>query len=572
MNLILKTVNTVALIIVLGNFSTHAQRLKIDLGVGYGIGLTSTYLTTGSSETNLDTGVQTVDLISEGFNLNQGLTGHLKFNYMLNQEIFLVAGARYQNGRREYAPYSFGYTGNISLIQELKRADEFEQLDVQIGLGIEKKLSDRWSVYFSHGFTFFVYGKFTSNRSTTQSGNSGPNFSREIETVYRPQFTFGAYGDVGVVYKLSDHFNVFFNATVQSKNWSTKNSQITRFTVDGVDQLPTYSVSQLETVYSSTVESSSSTPVDPDKPSASNQTWMPNSGVEAVLGVRVSFGDEQKEGKKLKEREAGLYLVGTFGYGMPMSELTRTSTVLDVNSVTMESTSSSESKLYSYGKGFSGQLLLGYRIGHGFSAEIGGVFNQSESSASSLVTYSTNGNVNTETAVDYTYSAWMIRNTYGLKLESQFKRINAFVRTGLSLGFAGLTQSSEETWTGLFPNPVTEVTQRKYEYSGNVSLGAYIGLGSSVRLSQRFDLVAEAVTYIQNWSPRKREFVVHTVDGVDQLSGATTYSTEVEYVSEINETSADLNPDSPRQALRIAEPFSSFMITVGIRFNFIRKK
>lgn len=491
---------------------------------------------------------------------------------MLNQELFVVAGARYQSGQRKYGPNIYISDSPVDIDYRSEYSFSYEQLDVQVGLGVEKKLSDRWSVYLSHGFTFFVHGRATTESSQTMTGSGSSYATREFIRVDRPRFTFGAYGDVGVIYKLSDHFNLFFNATVQSKNWSTKDSKVTRFEIDGVDQLPTSSVSQLETVYYSSVETIlSSTPVDPDQPSTSSQTWMPNSGLEAVLGVRVNFGAEPVQ-KEIHVRKLGLYIQGAFGYGMPMSELTKFSSESYFETIAPTYTTSTTSSLYSYGKGFSGQLLLGYQIGKGFSAEIGGVFNNSNYSTNNQIRTGNFSVITSETVTNSHYSAWMIRNTYGVKLETQFKRINAFVRTGLSLGFARLTEISEETVTIINPTPETNVTYKKYEYSGKVSIGAYIGLGSSLRLSNRFDLIGEAVTYIQNWSPGKREFVEHAINGVDQLDGATTFSTELEYVSEIDETTNGSDLNSPQRVMRITEPFSSFMITIGIRFNITGKK
>ena len=569
MKIIWHIANTAMLIIVLGSFSLSAQRFKLDAGLGYGIGLTSTYHNTEVVESLMFSGVNNLEQRSERFDYNQGITGHLKFNYMLNQELFVVAGARYQSGQRKYGPNIYISDSPVDIDYRSEYSFSYEQLDVQVGLGVEKKLSDRWSVYLSHGFTFFVHGRATTESSQTMTGSGSSYATREFIRVDRPRFTFGAYGDVGVIYKLSDHFNLFFNATVQSKNWSTKDSKVTRFEIDGVDQLPTSSVSQLETVYYSSVETIlSSTPVDPDQPSTSSQTWMPNSGLEAVLGVRVNFGAESVQ-KEIHVRKLGLYIQGAFGYGMPMSELTKVSNELNIFENPVSYSESYESNLYSYGKGFSGQLLLGHSIGNGFSLEIGGVFNTSEYSNYYKQTEFWSGLLDTETIMNNVYSAWMIRNTYGVKLESQFKRINAFLRTGLSLGFAGLKESSEIVGTD-YLTPSFTLIEREYQYSGNVSLGAYIGLGSSVRLSDRFDLIGEAVTYIQNWAPSRRETTQFTVNGIDQLDGASVYSKELEFVSEINDPIYDAN--SPQKALRISEPFSSFMITVGIRFNITGKK
>ena len=557
--------------ILISSFSVKAQKFKIDLGAGYGFGLTSTYFNTEQVVNTLNPNLNSFDQQSKRFDYNQGVTGHLKLNYMLNQELFLVAGARYQNGSRSYDPNVYIDNTVIDINQESNYTFKYDQLDVQIGLGIEKKLSDRWSVYLSHGFTFFVYGKAQTELSITSSGSASLYASRNQITVDRPRFTFGAYGDLGLVCKVANNFDLFFNTTVQSKNWSTKSSEITKHVIDGVDQLPGSSISALETVYTSELNTNTSDPGDPNQPSNAQQTWMPNSGLETVLGVRIGFGSDSLKNNSVA-KNAGMYIQGTIGYGMPMSELTKSSTESYLETVAPTYTATTTSSLYSYGKGISGQLLLGYTIGNGFSAEIGGVFNRSNYSTSVRSAAGNFSLITSETNTDVTYSAWMVRNTYGVKLESQYKRVNAFVRTGLSLGFAGLKETSDSEFIDHYTPSPPVVTKREYAYSGNVSIGAYIGLGSSVRLSERLDFVAEAVTYIQNWSPKKRELVSHTVDGIDQLEGTSVFDREIEFVSEMDESSNGSDHSIPQKVLRITEPFSSFMITVGLRYTIFRKK
>lgn len=560
-------VKSFLLLVFSGGFIVNAQRIKLDLGAGYGFGLTNTYFTTGTSETDQSTGVLTKDLQSNIFNYNQGVSSHLKLNYALNSQLFLVAGARYQNGKRSYDPLASGYVNSTPYYVE--QSDfKYQQLDVQIGLGIEKKIADRWSVYFSHGFTFFVFGKAVENH-VVEADEPGSPILVEQTIVEEPSFTFGAYGDIGLVYRLSDRFSLFFNTTVQSKNWSTKRSRITQFTQDGVDQIPENYTSQLEAEYAASVEYNSSTPPNTNQPSTLLKTWMPNSGLETVLGVRYGFGADPPE-KESFASLSRLYLQSSIGYGMPMSERTLISSSKSTDVTSSSTITQSDSRLYSYGKGLSGQLLMGYSPGKGISAEIGAVFNTSRFSTLDKEQYQAFNYPISTWDLNTDYSAWMLRNTYGLKMESDFKKINAFIRTGLSLGFAGLTETITRA-SSTFPSTTQEV-QTIFEYRGNLSVGAYIGLGASLRLNQRLDLVAEAVTYIQNWSPKKRELVSYSVDGVNYTEQLSTYEKEVEYLSELNGNYSTTDFSSPEQRLRIAEPFSSFMLTLGLRWHLVKGK
>lgn len=549
--------------------SSRAQQLSVDLGVGYGAGLTSIYQTTGSTKTDAVSGETIYDYTSNRFDYNQGLTAHCKVNYMLDHELFLVAGARYQNGSRKYDLY--GYANSPISFREDTWSYEYEQLDVQIGLGIEQKLSERVSVYLSHGFTFFVYGKATTDLLRHTYYTSLPTSEFESTTLYKPAFTFGAYGDIGVLYKLTRHVSLFFNATIQSKNWSSKTSRITRQIYNGTDQIPGSSVMSLEAEYSDHIETNSMLSTDPDQPSVQLKTWMPNSGIEAVLGARITFGKDSSA-RKPTVSNTRLYVQGAFAYGMPMSERTMVSKESTSETIFVNSTLSADSKLYSYGKGLAGELLLGYSLGKGFSAEIGGVYNASKYSNSSRHSASNFTFVYSTTDTNTLHTAWMLRSTFGVKLESQKQVINAFVRTGFSLGFAALRETIETESSFSNPNPVNTTTKKEIRYSGNASFGAYIGLGASVRLSPRLALVSEAITYIQNWSPKRSEITEYTINGVDQLPNTSTYLTQTEYVSTLDAYSAGSDPNVPRKSLRTAEPFSSFMITLGLRYSIVLHK
>jgi hypothetical protein len=564
------TFPALCLTVLLSSFALHlhAQRISVDLGAGYGFGLTSTYYTVGKMENDAESGVLTRDIRSLKFNYNEGFTGHLKVNYALPSSLFLVAGARYQQGSRQYDSFASNTIFDPAPYVSTKEFT-FRQLDAQIGLGIQKKLSDRWSMYFSHGFTFFVYGEAMENELFEQD-NGGQISVVRTTTTHRPAFTFGAYGDIGFNYRLSDHISLFFNTTIQSKNWSTKHSTVTESNQDGVDQLPESTTSQLETEYASTIESSLNGSGNPNEATVELKEWMPNSGCEAVIGVRFGFGSGPVE-KEKPLNLSRLYLQGTVGYGMPMSERTLTSSSTVIDPMNSDYTTSSESRLFSYGRGISGQLLLGLHTGKAISWEIGAVFNTSSYTTKDHLENSFFGANSVITDNEFDYAAWMLRNTYGLRMESDFEKVNAFVRMGVSLGFAGLTET--QTTATQYNTQIIFLsdTQVEYKYSGGLSLGAYIGLGTSVRLNNRLDFVAEAVTYIQNWSPKRREMVSFTAGGQDFMANLSYYDTHIEYLSEVDDN-GEVNADAPNEQLRISQPFSSFMLTVGLRWHLVKVK
>lgn len=540
--------------------SANGQRFHIDLGFGYGFGLTSVYRETGNSEIDDLTETQHIALKSEKLNFNQGFTGNWKINYCLDQSLFLTLGARYQGSNRRYEPL---IKDQYDLYTEEHYEVDFEQLDTQIGLGIIKEFSDRWSMYMSHGFTFFVYGRSKTRTTTVTQDGIMQATTLTKEAVGTPRFTFGAYGDVALVCKLSDHIDLFLNMTIQSKNWSLKKEKVTELTLDVTDLTIGATTSLLETVYEPSIETDSNIPSDPNTPTKLPQSWMPNSGIEGILGMRFKLGAAPNL-KNTDDRNAAIYMQGAIGYGMPMSELTSNSTESTFDPVSGHTTNKVNSELYSYGKGLSGQLLIGYYLGKGISTEIGGVFNSSKN------VYSIKQTIVNESYLDVEYlnRAWIIRTTYGIKLETQYPRLNAFVRTGLSLGFAEINGTTNFNITSYTPTTTTEVREAQFKYSGNVSLGGYIGIGASSRLSSSLELITEAVTYAQNWSPNKLVLEKFEIDGVDQAPAMTTYEKEIHFISELNDDDYSFDPNSPQEQSRTVEPFSSFMLTLGLRYYF----
>ncbi len=146
-----------------------------------------------------------------------------------------------------------------------------------------------------------------------------------------------------------------------------------------------------------------------------------------------------------------------------------------------------------------------------------------------------------------------------LNFKHDFDRITPVVELGMMIGINGI----QETTDGYFNN--TSHMHTVVWEKGGVSLGFYSSLGIWIRLSRTVRLSVSATCIAASYSPTHWERTLYNVDGRDMLSQVATSDRYGRYVTEMNNTTPQ-SPNSPRQSLKYAAPFSNAGLNIGFSF------
>lgn len=248
--------------------SADKKGIYFSLIGGYGLGLG------GETQFSSDVSNYRSNQYSYGSGLNFGLMAGYNFAKGISFEL----GTSYNKSIYEYQSHGFYYSHE-------KYKDEASMFRVQTGLKIEGS-GKRLNPFVQGGLSLGIGSKITNRLEYLGSGST---YISEIE--YTGGMSFGGYGGLGLSLKLSNSISLVGQATGFVQSWAPKHSKITKRDSNGVDQLPNYSVMQLETDYVNENTQTSNDPApDPNKPDKEVKTSTPWSSVVFSFGIRISLG------------------------------------------------------------------------------------------------------------------------------------------------------------------------------------------------------------------------------------------------------------------------------------------
>lgn len=257
----------------------------------------------------------------------------------------------------------------------------------------------------------------------------------------------------------------------------------------------------------------------------------------------------------------GLYFGLDLGYGFPAAKQsgfddykgTSNGTVL-----TEEYTSNS----ISLGKGLNVGIMAGYMFNKNVGAQLGISY---LIGGENTMTYEQSvGSFSDKD--EYIFKGSMIRLTPSMKIIVGESKLRPYMKAGLIIGVGG-KMTEENNYTSTDPSG-TDKSQDITEYSGGVSLGFHGGLGVDYALSDKLSLFGEIAANYQNYAPSKAVLTTSTYNGIDQLPNMSTSQKEIEFVDSYTETSGTPpSAGSPSQSTKIALPFSSVGINIGLIFT-----
>ena len=239
----------------------------------------------------------------------------------------------------------------------------------------------------------------------------------------------------------------------------------------------------------------------------------------------------------------------------------------------------------SFGKGLQMQGVFGYMFNEHIGAELGigylrgaGISSKNEYSYTMVdqyidLTNSANSYTDSETDAqsnEGTFSGRMIRFIPSLRISAGSSKVQPYAKAGLVIGM-GAKMKYTEKYSDSFSSS-TYSGEDEVVYSGRISFGFSGAAGVNYKLSDKIGIFAEAGIINQSWAPKRSELTKSTTNGVNNLTGMSTYDKETEYVDSYTQTFGLPNTSKPSQELKFYFPFSSAGINVGVHFTLKGKK
>ena len=261
----------------------QAQGLYLGLGVGYGFpagkqaDVEQTSTTSGSVTTN--------EYTTKNLSLGKGINAGLYVGYMFNKNLGAELGISYLIGGK--TTINDKSTGNNS-----SSTDEYIYKGNMIRFTPALKMiigENKLRPYMRIGMIVGIAGKLTDEYNYTNT-TPGSTSSGQVITEYTGGISLGFHGGLGINYALSDKLSLFGELAGNYQNWAPKKSEITTYTQDGADQLPSMTTYQKETEFLDSFTTTSNSPSNNGVPDQQTKFYLPFSSFGINIGIVLNFG------------------------------------------------------------------------------------------------------------------------------------------------------------------------------------------------------------------------------------------------------------------------------------------
>ena len=275
---------------------SNAQKVYVGVNVGYALplgGQISSSNTTSSSFNNFQTGEsgRTTTYESVNSSLGQGMNFGGVVGYMFNKNIGLELDLNYLMGNQvsiedkdTYTETDFTGSTTTSTENYLTTISS-NQFQVTPTLVVSTGF-DKFNPYAKFGFVM-GFGKVVEDYENTASNYASSSMTQE----YSGGLALGFKGSFGAEYALNDKVALFSELNFTSLSYAPKKAEITKYEVDGVDELPNlstrYKETEFEKEYTNTYTNGQ--PSDNDAPSKTTKINLPFNNVGLNLGVKFNF-------------------------------------------------------------------------------------------------------------------------------------------------------------------------------------------------------------------------------------------------------------------------------------------
>lgn len=271
--------------------SMSMAQLYVSAKGGYGLGMSPR----STSNENTDPSGTITTSKGPAIGMGAGLTGGLTLGYLFNQYMGVEVGAHYYGGAltvlEQTDPPS---TASSSYTSEYKQS--FKGMSIALSPAFVLKTDyDVVNVFTAMGPVVGLASAFQRELSLTHQQLTAPNTYKEQTVKQQTEYTgglcFGVRGTIGLELLLTEKLALLADVTYMGLNYSPNKSVITRYEVDGKDQLASMTTRDKETEYVDSY-STMGNAQDPNAPRKSTpNSVMPFTNTAVNIGFRIYFAD-----------------------------------------------------------------------------------------------------------------------------------------------------------------------------------------------------------------------------------------------------------------------------------------
>jgi len=256
-----------------------SAQLYVGARVGYGFGAQK-----------YDVGFTQTDDYKENIwgSMGQGLPMGLKVGYYFNDNLGVELGINYWIGAEQTAADVSSTIAPGMVYTNLTTAKSS-----QLRLMPQLVYKSDMGVYGRFGMVIPASGSTVVTSTEVMPGAAGST-TTEAEKQYKGSFAIGFAGAFGYAYELSDNMNLFGEMEYISLTIKGKTSEITKYSINGTDQLSAMTTIQKETNYVDKLDKTSNngnynaTP-DASKPLDDLRTSTVYSSLRFNVGITMAF-------------------------------------------------------------------------------------------------------------------------------------------------------------------------------------------------------------------------------------------------------------------------------------------
>lgn len=286
----MKTKHVIFSTILIGAFSIssiQAQGVYLGLGGGYGFAAGKQSFFDDYKTTNSSSG-STTEVTAHPFSLGKGINAGLYAGYMFNKNVGAELGVGYLIGSKTVFTDEYNNTSAFPSSSKTEMTWKGRMIrlvpTIRMTAG-EKKLLP----YMKAGLIIGVGGKVYDDMHTVNTSTTS-NTVTEESWEYYGGMSLGFHGAIGLNYMVNDKIGIFAEVAGNYQNFAMKKGSMTKYTVDGVDQMSTLDTYEKEIEFVDSYTYSSSPPPNVNQPDKASKFFMPFSSIGINLGLHISFG------------------------------------------------------------------------------------------------------------------------------------------------------------------------------------------------------------------------------------------------------------------------------------------
>jgi hypothetical protein len=206
--------------------------------------------------------------------LGQGINTGITFGYNLNSNVALNLGVSYFMGSKVEARQS-----NLSSTFALSMSAKMLRLNPSVSISSD---FEKFDVYAKMGM-IIGSAKITLNAENSYSQSFG-----ETTVILNGGLAFGISSGIGAIYSVSERIALFGEIEMINMAYSPTKGERTKSIVNGIDQLPTETVSQKEIEFLDNYTETDNSDLD-SEPLKLSTFKLPFGSIGLNVGLRINF-------------------------------------------------------------------------------------------------------------------------------------------------------------------------------------------------------------------------------------------------------------------------------------------